>query len=98
MALSRRKKKPAVPAGSRSTAPVGGAGAPQRKSGQLVGKRKANELASSVDSSEPANRRPAPSEGSAPLPASAPAVTGEQADLAAGNSVRPRVGRRTRLS
>jgi hypothetical protein len=28
-ALSRRKKKPVVPAGSRSTAPGGGAGAPQ---------------------------------------------------------------------
>jgi hypothetical protein len=76
-ALSRRKKKPVVPAGSRSTAPGGGAGAPQRPTGQR--KRKANELASSGDSSEPANRRPAPCEGSAPLPARAPAVTGEQA-------------------
>jgi hypothetical protein len=79
MALSREKKRPAGPAGSRSTAPRDRAGAPQRPSGQLAGKRKANVLASSGDSSEPANRRPAPSEGSAPLPASAPAVTGEQA-------------------
>ena len=79
MALSRRKKKPVMPAGSRSTAQGGGAGGPKRTSGLLVGKRKAIELASSGDSSEPANRRPAPSEGSAPLPASAPAVTGEQA-------------------
>ena len=79
MALSRRKKKSAVPAESRSTAPGGGAGAPERTSGHLAGKRKANELANSGDSSEPANWRPAPSEGSAPLPASAPAVTGEQA-------------------
>ena len=79
MALSRRKKKPAVPAGSRSTTPGGGAGAPQRTSAQLAGKRKANELASSGGSAEPANRRPAPGEGCAPLPASAPAVTGEQA-------------------
>jgi hypothetical protein len=76
MALSRKKKRPAVPAGSRSTAPRGWAGAPQRPAGQLAGKRKANELASSGESSEPANRRPAPSEGSAPLPASAPAVRG----------------------
>ena len=76
MALSRKKKK-SVPAGSRSTAPGGGARAPQRPSRQLAGKRKANELASSGDSSEPANRSPAPSEGSAPLPASASAVTGE---------------------
>ena len=80
MALSRRKKKPAVPAGSRSTAPWGVVGAPQRTSGQLVGKRKANELVSSGDTSEPTNRRPAPSEGSAPLPASAPAVTGKEAE------------------
>ena len=79
MALSRRKKKPGVPAGSRSTAPGGGPGAPQRISGQLTGKRKANELQSSGDSSEPTNRRPAPNEGSKPLPASAPAATGEQA-------------------
>jgi hypothetical protein len=79
MALSRRKKKSAVPAGSRSTAPRGGVGVPQRSSRQLAGNRKPNELSSSGDSSEPANRRPAPSEGSAPLPASASTVTGELA-------------------
>ena len=39
MAISRRKKKAAMPAGSRSNAPGGGAGAPQRPSGQLAGKR-----------------------------------------------------------
>jgi hypothetical protein len=78
MALSRRKK-PEVPAGSRSTAPGRGGGAPLRPSRQLVGKRKTNELASSGGSPEPANRHPAPSEGSAPLPASTSAVTGEQA-------------------
>jgi hypothetical protein len=95
MALSRRRKL-AVPIGSRNTAPAGGAGAPQRPSRQIVGKLKANELASSVDSSEPANRRPAPSEGFGPLPASASAVTG---DLAAScNSVHPRVGRSPQLS
>jgi hypothetical protein len=56
MALSRRKKS-VVPAGSCSTAPGGWAGAPQRPSRQLAGKHKANELASSGDSSEPAYRR-----------------------------------------
>ena len=76
MALSRRNKNSAVSAGSRSTAPGGVAGAPQRPSGQLPGKRK-NKLGSLGDSSEPANRRPAPSEGSTPLPSSASAVTGE---------------------
>jgi hypothetical protein len=44
-ALSRWKRKPVVPAGSRSTAPVGGAGAPQRPTGQRTGKHIANELA-----------------------------------------------------
>jgi len=76
MALSRRKKSVLL-AGSRNTAPGGGAGAPLRPSRQLAGKRKASELPNSGDSSEPANRRPAPSEGSATLPASASAVTGE---------------------
>jgi hypothetical protein len=47
MDLSRRKKKSAVPAVNRSTAPGGGVGAPQRQSKQLAGKGKANELASS---------------------------------------------------
>jgi hypothetical protein len=92
MALSRKKKRPAVPAGSRSTAPRGCAGAPQRPSGQLAGKRKANELASPGDSPEPANRRPAPGEGSAPLPASATAVTGEQADSCSQQLDPPEVG------
>jgi len=73
IALSRRKK-PVVFAGSRGITSGGGARAPQRPSGQLTGKRKANEVASSGESFEPANRRPAPSEGSAPLPASASAV------------------------
>jgi hypothetical protein len=79
MVLSRRKKKPVVPAGSRSTASVGGATASQRSSSQLAGKRKANELANSGESFEPANRRPAPEGGSTPLPACASAVTGGQA-------------------
>ena len=89
-ALSRRKKKPVVPAVIRSTTSANGAGAPQRLPSPLAGKRKPNELESLGDSSEPANRRPAPGAGSAPLPA----VTD-----AAGNSCPPRrEGRRTRLS
>jgi len=92
MAPSRKKKRSAVPAGSRSTAPRGWAGGSQRPSGQISGKRKENELANSGDSSEPANRRPAPSEGSAPLPASAPAVTGEQAASFSRQICPPEVG------
>ena len=75
MALSRRKKKPVVPAGIRSTTSASGARAPQRLPSLLAGKRKSNELVSLGDSSEPANRRPATGAGSAPLPA----VTGEHA-------------------
>jgi len=75
MALSRRKKKPVVPAGSRSTTSGSGARDPQRPTSQLAGKRKANELASSGVSAEPANRRQAPGNGSAPLPATT-ALTG----------------------
>jgi hypothetical protein len=68
LAMSRRNK-PAVLVGNRGTT-SGLARATQRSSGQLAGNRKANELASSGDSSEPANRHPAPGAVSAPLPAS----------------------------
>ena len=44
------------------------------------GQAQTNELGSSGDPSESVNRRPAPSEGSAPQPANAPAVRGEQAE------------------
>jgi len=91
MALSHRKKKPLVPEGSRSTMSGGGARVPQRSSSQLAGKCKANELATSVDSSEPTNRRPAPGYGSAPLPATS-SVMGEQAATSVGNSCPPREG------
>jgi len=64
LAMARRKKKPAVPAGKRSTT----SGSGTRASQQLAGKRKANELASSGEPMEPANRRPAPGAGSVPLP------------------------------
>jgi hypothetical protein len=66
MAISRGKK-PAVLAGSHSTTTGCGARAPQRSSAQLTSKRKANDLASSGGSLEPANQRPEPSDGSAPL-------------------------------
>jgi hypothetical protein len=90
IALSRRKK-PAVPAGRRTTAPGRGAGASLRPSGELVGKRKANELATSGGSHEPANRRLAPSDGSAPLPASTSAITGEHA-TSSSRQLRPPEG------
>ena len=86
MALSRRKKKPVVPAGIRSTTSASGAGAPQRL---LAGKRKANELLSSGDSSEPAIRRPAPDAGTAPLPANSSEVTGEHAASCSRHLVSP---------
>ena len=91
LALSRRKKKPLVPAGSRSTTSGIGAIVPHRPSNQLLGKRKANELASSGDSSEPANRPPAPRAGSTPLPATS-AVTGKQAATCSWQLVPPEGG------
>ena len=84
MAMSRRKK-PVVPAGIHSSTSASGARAPQRL---LAGKRKANKLASSGDSSEPAIRRPAPGAGSAPLPA----VTGEHAASCSRHLVSPEGG------
>ena len=75
MATSPRKKKtPTVSAGRRLTQ----SGSVSRASNRVTGKRKANELASSGDSSEPANRCPATGAGSKPLPATT-SVTGEQA-------------------
>jgi len=74
LAMARRKKKATVPAGRSSTTSESGT----RASQQLAGKRKANELANSVDSMEPANRRPAPGALSVPLPATS-TVTGEKA-------------------
>jgi len=88
MALSRRKKKPVLPAGIRSTTSGSAARAPQRLLSQLAGKRKANELAGSGDSSEPSNRRPAPSAGAAPLPATS-TLSGEQAAACSRQLVSP---------
>lgn len=79
MAMSLRKKKPAVSADSRATTSGGGTRASQRPPNQLAGKRKASELASSGDTSEPCNRRPVPGAGSLALPANASAVTSEHA-------------------
>jgi len=78
LAMVGRKKKPAVPAGRRSTT----SGNRTRASHQLAGKRKPNVLTISGDYIEPANSLPAPGAGSAPLPANS-SVTGEQA--AVGN-------------
>jgi hypothetical protein len=80
-----------VPAGSRGNASGGRAGASQRTSRQLVDKRKANELASSGKSFEPANQRPAPGDRSAPLPTSASAVMGKKA-AACSQQLRPPEG------
>ena len=90
--LIMAQKKPAMLAGRRSTPTGSGTSASQ----QLVGKRKASELASSGDSMEPANRRPAPSAGSLPLPAT-PAVTGEKAASGSRQPGPCGVGVRTRL-
>ena len=88
MAQSRWKKRPWCPPGAASG---GEAGASQRTSRQLAGKRKANAVASSGESFEPANRRTAFGNGSAPLPASASAVTGDKA-AACSRQLRPPEG------
>jgi len=92
MASYRRKKKPVVPAEIRSTTSAGGARAPQRLPSLLASKRKANELASSGDSSEPAIRHSAPDAGSAPLPANSSEVTGEHAASCSQHLVSPEGG------
>ena len=89
MAMSRRKKKPVVPAGIRSTTSASGSRAPQRLPSLLAVKRKANELASSGDSFDLAIRRPAPDAGSAPLPANSSEITGEHAAHCSRHLVSP---------
>jgi hypothetical protein len=91
MALSRRKKKPLLPAGIRSIMPAGRARVPQRSASELAGKCKANELPSSGDSSEPANRRPAHTAGAALLLVTS-SVTGEQAATCSRQLVPPEGG------
>ena len=89
MALSRRKKMPVVPVGMRSTISTSGARGPQSLQ---AGKRNANELASSVDSSEPAIRRPAHDAGSSPLPANSSEVAREHAASCSRHFVSPEGG------
>jgi len=60
---SRRKKVPTVSEGWRITT----SGSGSRASQKFAFKRKANELASSGDYTEPANRRPSTGAGSVPL-------------------------------
>jgi hypothetical protein len=67
-----------VSAGSHGTTLGVGPKAFQRPPSVKAGKRKANELANSSDSTKPANSRPAPAVGSARLPAFT-SVTGGQA-------------------
>ena len=93
MDLSRRKKKPVVPAGIRSTTSASGARAPQGLPILLAGKLKGNELASSGDTSEPAIRRPATDAGSTPLPANSSEVTGEHAASCSRHLVSPKGGK-----
>ena len=80
-----------VAAGSRGTTLSRRPKASQRPPSLNAGKRKANELVNSGGSTEPANRRPAPGAGSAPLPAFT-SVTGEQAALGSRQLGSPRVG------
>jgi hypothetical protein len=69
---------PTVPAGIRGTTPARSSAVSQSPSG-FVGKRKANELISSGEYSEPAIRRLVTGAGSAPHSASPNKATGEQA-------------------
>jgi hypothetical protein len=69
IAFSSRKKKTVVSAASHSTSLGDGPKASQRPPSQHAGKRKANDLASSGNSTKPTNKRPAPGAGSGPLPA-----------------------------
>jgi len=87
LATNRRKKVPTVSTWRRSTTSGNGS----RGSQQLAWKRKANELASSGDSTEPANRRPTTGAGSVPLPAKA-IVTVEQAAASSRQPGPSRIG------
>jgi len=80
LASSKRKRKTVVSAGSRGTTLSAAPKASDHPSILNAGKRKANELVNWGRSTEPANRRPAPGAGCAPLPAFI-SVTGEQAVL-----------------
>ena len=92
MAMSRRKKSQWCLRGSAAPHLQVVPEPPKRLPSLLAGKRKANGLASSGDSSEPAIRRPAPDAGSAPLPANSSAVTGEHAASCSRHLVSPEGG------
>ena len=87
--FDQRKRKTVEYAGSRGTTLSGASKASQHPSSPSAGKRKANELVSSGGSTQPANRRPAPVAGCAPLP-SFTSVTGEQAALGSRQHGPPR--------
>jgi hypothetical protein len=76
-AAKMKKKRPTVPAGIKGTTSECGL-APSERSSGFTGKRKANEMVSYGDSSDPAIRRPAPGAGSAPRPVSPVKVTCEK--------------------
>jgi hypothetical protein len=97
-ALSRRKKNPAVPAGSRNTAPGGGAEAPND---QPESSRASAKPTSWLDRATHRSQQTGALR-LAKRPRQCPRVHRQSRAnkllRAAGNSVRPRVGRRTRLS
>ena len=86
IALSSRKRRTVVPAGYRGRAPGGGPRS-QRPPSRQAGKRKANELANSGESMEPAIRRPAPDAGSTPIP-----PTGEEQEANSSRQLAPHEG------
>jgi len=90
--LARKKRRPTMTSGRRISPYGSRASAFQ----QLAGKRKASELASLGDSTEFANRRPAPGTESSPLPATETA-TGEQAASGSRQPGPSGVGLHTRL-
>jgi len=82
----KKKKIPTVSAGRRSTP----SGSVSRATNRLTGKRKANELARSGDSSEPANRRPATGAGSKSLAATTSARANKLLPAAGNTAIRGR--------
>ena len=96
MALSRRKKKSAVPAGSRSTAPGGGAGTPNKHQDSLraSAKRTSWQARATHPSLQTGVQRLA--KGPRLCPRVHRQSQSNKLHLAAGNSFRPRLRRRTR--
>jgi len=88
---TRKKRKRVVSVGSRGNTLSGGPKASQHPDNLIARKCKANEVVISSNSTEPANRRPAPGAGSAPMPAFASA-TDEQIALGSRQLGPPDVG------